>query len=349
MPAMASAVPSMPVRNNRTCVARQTSFSRLSIVLLPMIAVAGTWGLPAVRTVHISVDSHVSTFESFQRTVGGVLAAHKIILHEGDRVVPPADTVLWPGIQVSILRAVPVHVTVGGSTKPARVAAYTVAGALQQLNVTVGPLDRIFPDASSAVASGMTIRIERREWRTGVERSAIPFPTQVVADGSVFKGSKLLRSSGRPGVKQRTVKVLYADGRPISVEPLAWTVAEAPVPRVTAIGTRTLVASRGDFVGREYLVVEATAYYPGPNNYGGGVGSRTAIGMVAQRGIIAVDPSVIPLGTKLFIDGYGYGVAGDTGGAIQGLRVDLCYNTYDEAMRYGRQRGIKVYLLGKAW
>jgi 3D (Asp-Asp-Asp) domain-containing protein len=102
-------------------------------------------------------------------------------------------------------------------------------------------------------------------------------------------------------------------------------------------------------VGREYLVVEATAYYPGPNNYGGGVGSRTAIGMVAQRGIIAVDPSVIPLGTKLFIDGYGYGVAGDTGGAIQGLRVDLCYNTYDEAMRYGRQRGIKVYLLGKAW
>lgn len=339
----------MPVRNDRTRVGRQTSFSHVSIILLPLVAVAGTWGLPAVRTVSISVDSHVSTFTSFQRTVGGVLAAHKIVLHEGDRVVPQADTVLWPGIQISILRAVPVQVTVGGATTPARVAAYTVAGALRQINVPVGPLDRIYPDASSAIASGMTIRIERREWRTGVERIAIPFPSQVVADGGVFKGNKILRSSGRPGVRQRTVKVLYADGRPISVEPLAWAVVDPPLPQVTAIGTRTLIASRGDFVGREYLVVEATAYYPGPNNYGGGVGSRTAIGMLAQRGVIAVDPSVIPLGTKLFIEGYGYGVAGDTGGAIQGLRVDLCYNTYNEAIRYGRQRGIKVYLLGKAW
>ena len=89
---------------------------------------------------------------------------------------------------------------------------------------------------------------------------------------------------------------------------------------------------------------EATAYYPGPRNFGGGVGPRTATGMIAGRGVVAVDPSVIPLGTHLYIEGYGYAVAGDTGGNIRGRRIDLCYNTYDEAISFGRQP-VKVFIL----
>ena len=94
------------------------------------------------------------------------------------------------------------------------------------------------------------------------------------------------------------------------------------------------------------IVMEATAYYPGPNNFGGGVGPKTAIGMLARQGVVAVDPSVIPLGTHLHIEGYGNAVAGDTGGAIHGNKVDLCFNTYLEAMRFGR-RTVKVHILGR--
>jgi 3D (Asp-Asp-Asp) domain-containing protein len=50
-----------------------------------------------------------------------------------------------------------------------------------------------------------------------------------------------------------------------------------------------------------------------------------------------VDPKVIPLGTRLFIPGYGYGIAADTGGVIDGNRIDLCYETRAEAMLWGRR------------
>ena len=90
---------------------------------------------------------------------------------------------------------------------------------------------------------------------------------------------------------------------------------------------------------REYDM-EATAYLP---TDGGGNGI-TASGMLAERGVVAVDTDVIPLGTRLYIPGYGVAIAGDTGGAINGERIDLCMESYGEAMEFGR-RWVKVYVL----
>ena len=98
--------------------------------------------------------------------------------------------------------------------------------------------------------------------------------------------------------------------------------------------------SRGAMRYTGELDMEASAYLPSD---GGGSGI-TASGMMAQRGVVAVDPSVIPLGTRLYIPGYGMAVAADTGGAIVGDRIDLCMESYGEAMDFGR-RTIKVYIL----
>jgi 3D (Asp-Asp-Asp) domain-containing protein len=317
----------------------------LGMVML-MLAADGTWGFPLGWTIHVSADGHTRTFRSYRRSVGALLAAHRIVLHSGDVVTPSPTTVIWPGMRIAVVRAVPAILIVGGVARRVRAAATTVAGALRATGVSVHPLDRVYPSPSTPLAPDMTIRVVRREWRSWVQRKEIPFTSMAVADASLYKWHSVLRSPGRDGVEVRTVRALYADGRPTVVRPLAWTVVEKPTPRVTAIGTRAMVASRGAFIGREYLVMQATAYYPGPDNYGGGVGPRTAIGMVAQRGVVAVDPSVIPLGTRLYIEGYGYAVAGDTGGAIHGLRIDLCYNSFDEAMRFGR-RPVTVYILAK--
>lgn len=77
---------------------------------------------------------------------------------------------------------------------------------------------------------------------------------------------------------------------------------------------------------------------------GGRCSGRTALGWPARRGIVAVDPRVIPLRTHLYIPGYGYAVAGDTGGAIRGRRIDLGFNTYRDARHFGR-RDVTVYIL----
>ena len=80
------------------------------------------------------------------------------------------------------------------------------------------------------------------------------------------------------------------------------------------------------------LSVSATAYTPGV-----GAGYTTATGARAGYGIVAVDPNVIPLGTRMYIPGYGYGVAADTGGAIKGNKIDVCFDTLDEALTWGRR------------
>jgi 3D (Asp-Asp-Asp) domain-containing protein len=92
----------------------------------------------------------------------------------------------------------------------------------------------------------------------------------------------------------------------------------------------------------------ATAYDPGPVSTGKSPGQRgygiTASGMRAGYGVVAVDPRVIPLGTRVYVPGYGAAVAGDTGSAIKGYRIDLGFATYGEAVNYGR-RTVTVYVL----
>jgi len=89
------------------------------------------------------------------------------------------------------------------------------------------------------------------------------------------------------------------------------------------------------------LTVEASAY----SNEQPNLSDYTAIGLLVRYGVVAVDPTIIPHGTHLYIEGYGYAVAGDTGGAIKGHKIDLAFPTVREALQYGRKRNVKVYIL----
>jgi 3D (Asp-Asp-Asp) domain-containing protein len=302
------------------------------------------WRLTIGHTVYVSIGGQTRSYTSAQKTVADVLREGKIRIGPGDRVLPALDTKVWTGIQVSVVRSVPFTITVGGIRRQARVPAATVSEALSLLDVDLGPHDQVFPDLSAALTPEMRVSVIRRETRTWVEHSPIPFSVQTVSDRTVPKGQQVVRSAGQPGARDRTVRVEYADGRPVTVEPLAETIVRQPIAKIIAIGTKPIISTQGAYAGKEIMYLEATAYYPGPNNFGGGVGPKTAIGLIAKRGVVAVDPSVIKLGTHLYIEGYGEAIAGDTGGAIQGNRIDLCFDTYDEAMQFGR-RSIKLYIL----
>jgi 3D (Asp-Asp-Asp) domain-containing protein len=79
-----------------------------------------------------------------------------------------------------------------------------------------------------------------------------------------------------------------------------------------------------------------SAYDPGNSSY-------TSQGHLLRHGLVAVDPNVIPLGTRLFIPGYGFAIADDVGGNIQGNRIDLAFDSHGEAMQFGRQ-SVTVYI-----
>ena len=95
----------------------------------------------------------------------------------------------------------------------------------------------------------------------------------------------------------------------------------APLPPLTG-GPRTLTVSSSGYALR----------------------GRTATGIPTAPGVVAVDPSVIPLGTRLSIPGYGTGIAADTGGAIQGNTIDLWFPTTAQALQWGR-RTVTITLL----
>lgn len=95
----------------------------------------------------------------------------------------------------------------------------------------------------------------------------------------------------------------------------------------------------GRHTGR-FLTMVATGYSPQEP----GLSDHTATGMKAQHGVVAVDPTVIPLGTRLYVEGYGNAIAGDTGGAIKGNRIDLCFDTLAECNAYGK-RTVRVEIL----
>jgi 3D (Asp-Asp-Asp) domain-containing protein len=94
---------------------------------------------------------------------------------------------------------------------------------------------------------------------------------------------------------------------------------------------------------KKILNMTATAYAPGPAD-NGAWGDRTYVGTKVRKGVAAVDPRVIPMGSKLWVEGYGYAVAEDQGSAIKGNRIDLAYNDFKTASDYGIQN-VKVYIL----
>lgn len=315
-------------------------------LLAPILSSPRAWKLFSRHLVYVSVGGQVMSFTSAQPTVAGVLREGKIPFGPGDRVTPSLNSEVWGGVQIAIVRSVPLTLSVLGHRRQVRLAAVTVGEALALANVELGPGDHVSPGLSASVAPQMEIAVDRWETRMRIERLRVPFEDQTVLDTDLFKGRQVVRSGGQPGLRERTIRVEYANGQPASFATIADTIITPPVPRIIAIGAKPVLELRGPFAGKEVMTLEATAYYPGPNNFGGGVGPTTAIGLLARHGVVAVDPSVIKLGTRVHVEGYGEAVAGDTGGAIRGYRIDLCFDTYEEAMRFGR-RTVKVHILGK--
>ena len=110
--------------------------------------------------------------------------------------------------------------------------------------------------------------------------------------------------------------------------------------REAALGEKVVQTPQGPLAYAYVLEMEASAYLPSD---GGGAGI-TASGIPAAHGVVAVDPDIIPLGTKVFVPGYGVAIAADTGGMIEGHMIDLCMEDYGDAIDFGR-RDIAVYIL----
>lgn len=309
--------------------------------LVILLAITGfVW---AQKGVTVVVDGESRYMKTQAEDVAGLLSQAEITCAEGDVVSPAPDAPLSDGMSVVVRHAIPVTLEFSGESIDLKVVGTTVAEALIAAGADPGASLVVEPALDTPLTSGMTITANDVFIRIAEEEAEVPYETVTRSDPTLSWGSRSVVATGQAGTMLRVYRVLVTDGVEGARTLVTERVVTEPVDEIVVVGTKRVSSRIGraaaapapapdDDLGSR-LTVTTTAYAPGVD----GVGSRTATGQRAGYGIVAVDPSVIPLGTRLYIPGYGYGIAADTGGAIHGNKIDLCFDTRSEAIAWGRR------------
>lgn len=330
--------PGIPARLHRN------QYPIAALITAVIVGASITGFVWAEKGVTMTVDGRVMESRTQAFTVGAMLEESGVHVRSGDLVIPDEGTILRDGTAVTVRHAVPVTVIQGGTASRVDVVGDTVVDALTA--VGVGPDVAVEPPVNTPLTHDLVITVPDTFVRVSREETSVPFRVQTRLDPTMARGTRAVVRKGRVGTAVRLYRVIVTSGDEAVRELAGEHVVREPVPEVVAVGTASAsaayVAARYEGGGvpsppsagtaRE-LVVTATGYAPGSD----GVDNWTATGARAGYGVIAVDPRVIPFGTRLYIPGYGYGVAADTGGAIKGNRIDLCFANRAEAMWWGRR------------
>ncbi|WP_019157179.1 G5 and 3D domain-containing protein [Robertmurraya massiliosenegalensis] len=280
-------------------------------------------------------------------TVGAFLKEQKVSLSEHDQVHPTIDTKIKNDLQIKIDKAFSLTLNDGGEEKQVWSTSTTVADFLSQQGITLNELDRVEPKMDEKVQEDAIINVIRVEKVTDVVEEPIKFAVVTKQDSSLTQGTEKTVTSGQEGLLKKEYEVVLENGKEVSRELVKESTLKEKQDKVVAVGTKVIAqtVSRGtnDNVSKEFTV-SSTAYTANCN----GCSGRTATGFNLKANpnakIIAVDPSVIPLGTKVYVEGYGYAVAADTGSAIKGNKIDVFFSSKSAAYRWGR-KNVKIKIL----
>lgn len=290
-----------------------------------------------------------------------VLNEQGIEVTDTDKLNVPSDSKPDEDNEIVLRRGKEIRVVTSDNEETVVVTSADTEQALREAGYITSDTDEITLDGGSIAASD-TVEIKSISVTYESEEEEIPFETTYQDDPDSYKGTDTVVTEGINGIKLKTYKVLTYDNGEQKERTLEnETTISEPVDKVVKKGTKdkpvstTSASSAPDtgstIAGHHYskkITMQATAYTT-PATENGGC-SRTASGTQLRKGVVAVDPNVIPLGTKLYVvsaDGkYVYGVASaeDTGGAIKGNKIDLCYPSYSDCINFGR-RDVIVYVL----
>ncbi|MEA2786798.1 MAG: hypothetical protein QOF71_2902 [Candidatus Eremiobacteraeota bacterium] len=295
-------------------------------------------------------DGLTETIETSAETAADFLAERNLSRSPDDAISVDPASPLTDGETVAYRAAVLVTVTIDGQSRILRTPAVSVFALLNEQGVAFDRHDQVSPAPSSAIANGTAVTVQHVDAWTETVRK--PVAAKVVKRWAftLAAGTTQVIDAGKPGVAETAYAITRTpDRRSVRRRALVSRILRAPRSRIVAEGigeyaALSQLAERGITgtlkLAGSALSMVATAYTAGC----GGCSGITASGRPAGHGIVAVDPRVIPLGTRMYIPGYGHAVAGDTGGAIKGRRIDLGFNSNYAANQFGR-RSITVYLI----
>lgn len=304
------------------------------------------------KTITIKIDGKEETFVTYKRTVKDVLDIQGIEINPKDKIQPALNSNVSEGDTISIRRAVSVELVAGEKKIKLETAENTIEDMLQVEKEELKEqgieyndgVDEITPALDTKIEDNLQINLVNVEVKSELAKEAINFDVIVEEDSNLESGLEETRQEGAAGEKEVVYEVVYKNGVEYSKSVKSSKVVAEPVNKIVAQGTRRTFASRdGQLLDyKSVLYCESTAYS------GGGVTATGTVPVRDPNGIstIAVDPRVIPLGSLVYVEGYGKAVAADTGGAIKGNIIDVYVNSDEEAYSsWGRKYNVPVYIL----
>jgi len=335
----------------------------------------------------IDADQHYEVVTK-STTVGEAIALAGIALGENDIVSRDLHEATTDGDEIILKRSKLLKLETSGKVFEFYTNENTVGEALLADGFLVGKYDEVIPDVNTTVKDGMTVSVKRVYIELSEVTEEIPYTTKTVDNPNEFMGYEKVLQEGINGKATRTYKLISKEGAGVTAILIAETRQE-PTMQVVEVGTKlitpesmtvisgetedgipysafpamaqqnsktvisgnTAITPYGEFKFSKVIDGRASAYEGGVQSNGIWAG-QTATGRAPVYGVVAVDPSLIPLNSKLYIEStdggqswiYGFCVAGDTGGAIKGNRVDLCYSTVEQCYSFGR-RNCRIYVL----
>lgn len=344
----------------KTITKKNSMLKRILILVLALACIVPIMSQTvfAENTYVITDGDQVMVHATYETNPHEVLTEAGFQLSEVDKF----ETASRDGVsEINIQRGLTVTICSSGSNMEVISYGESVAQLLERLEIPVLENTIVSVELDTPVYDGLEILLQTTVTSDDSYTTVIPFEVEYQETGLLDAGEEVILTAGVEGQKLCTAAVTYIDGVETERVITAEEVITEPVKQVVAVGTGegkrkgskpiigdgVIITTSGDVLTYTHSdVFEATSYCR--SDVGG---NRTSTGTRAREGAIAVDPRVIPYGTRMFIvsnDGryiYGVATAEDCGGSIKGHRIDLFYEGYNTAIQFGR-RDCTVYFLG---
>ena len=330
------------------------------LALILMISITALLSQRVFATTYVINDGdRVVTCTSFAEDPAEVLGQAGVSLEEYDTYTTEASD---GEATIIVNRAQRITVCYHGERMVVTSYGETVGQLLRRLDLELTEEDLLSRDQLESTFDGMEISVDRIITCRETFSATIPHDTRYSSDAAVPQGTERVLSQGKDGELLRTANVTYTNGVETHRSILSETILRKPVTEVIGVGKgENQSEEAAPIIGEGYITlptgevltythsdtVEATAY----THTDKGCDMVTATGTKVHWGTVAVDPSRIPYGTRMFIianDGsyvYGIATAEDCGGDIKGDRMDLYMPTYEQCREFGRRR-CTLYFLG---
>lgn len=302
-------------------------------------------GYAMPREVTVYMDDSLTTvstlYETTAKQVDRFLEVHDIdYIENQDEIDVQMEDPIEDGMEIHIRKAFDVKIEADGGETTLTILPMTVEEALAEAEITYDDNDIIEPSLQTYLKKGSQITVKRVEIKEESRIVEVDYQTIEQADPSITIGDVQVTQKGRKGKIRETFSVTYVDGEETARELVNSETLKKKRNKIIGYGTK-ISFSRPSVLQYQRKIenVRAVSYYFSGNRHG-------SYGLPCAYGTVAVDPKVIPLGSRLYIEGYGYAIANDVGSAIKGNTVDLYMERFEQCMLWGA-RWTTVYVLSE--